>query len=105
MALMVLIVLLNGLLGAIFGLWFRVQIVIPLIVVAIAEVAILNRTGLSWSEFWSAIGLISSVEMGYLIGASASALWLFSSGASVRRECTRHERTNFRISDGIFPPR
>ena len=35
---MLLIVLLNGLLGAIFGLRFRVQIVIPLIVVAIAEV-------------------------------------------------------------------
>ena len=102
---MLLIVLLNGLLGAIFGLRFRVQIVIPLIVVAIAEVAILNRSGLSWSPFWSAIRLIFFGRNGLSDwGISKRDLGLFSGRESVPRECTRHERTNFRISDGIFPP-
>jgi hypothetical protein len=69
------VALLNGLLGAICGLRFRVRILIPLITVAIVEVAALMHTRTWAPAFWSAIVLISSLEIGYLIGSTLAALW------------------------------
>jgi hypothetical protein len=69
-----LLTLVNGLLGAICGLSFKVQVLAPLIVVTFIEVAILKHAG-SWpSIFLFAVMLIVATEMGYLAGSSADAL-------------------------------
>ena len=68
------VILLNGLLGAICGLWFRVQIFIPLVAVACVEVAVLRQTGVWTSVIWSAVALIISMEVGYLIGSALTVL-------------------------------
>jgi hypothetical protein len=72
------IALLNGLLGAICGVWFKVQILIPLIGITVVEAAILKQTGMWSSVFLSWVMLIAFLEMGYLIGSSIGALWLHS---------------------------
>ena len=72
---MFLVALLNCLLGTICGLWFRTTIIVPLLAVALIEVAILNNTGGWASAFWSTIVLITTLEMGYLIGSVVDALW------------------------------
>ena len=71
---MVPVIIVNGLLGALCGVWFRVQIFIPLIAVAAVEVAIIKLAGTGWSVLWSAIALICSLEVGYLIGSTVSTL-------------------------------
>ena len=63
------VALMNGLLGAICGVRFRIQIFIPLIAVALIEAVLLKLTG-GWSVFWSTIVLICSLEMGYLVGST-----------------------------------
>ena len=70
-----LLTLVNGLLGAICGLFFRVQILVPLIAFACVEVLVLKQ-----SVFWHAILLIAAIEIGYLAGAAAVTLWLSSGG-------------------------
>jgi hypothetical protein len=72
---MFLVALLNCLLGTICGLWFRATIIVPLLAAALIEVAILNNTGGWSSAFWSTIVLITTLEMGYLIGSVVDALW------------------------------
>lgn len=74
--LMFLMALLNGLLGAICGLRFKVAIIGPLLLVALIEVAILKHVGAWSSAFWSTIVLMTTPEIGYLIGSAAGALWL-----------------------------
>ena len=69
--------LLNGLLGAICGVRFRVHVLIPLIAMAFVEVAILKQTGMG-SVVWSAIVLITVLEIGYLIGSSLGTLWRYA---------------------------
>jgi len=69
--------LLNGLLGAICGVRFRVHVLIPLIAVAFVEVAVLKQTGMG-SVVWSAIVLITVLEIGYLIGSSLGTLWRYA---------------------------
>jgi len=69
------IALLNGLFGASCGIWFRVKILVPLIAFAFVEVAILKQTGLWSSVILSAVALISSLEIGYLIGSALVSLW------------------------------
>ena len=69
--------LLNGLLGATFGIWFRFQVLIPLIAMALVEVAILKQTGMG-SVLLSAIVLITVLEFGYLIGSSLGTLWRYA---------------------------
>ena len=73
-----LLTLVNGLLGAICGMWFRVKILIPLIAFACVEVALLKHTGAWWSVLWYAVTLIVAVEIGYLAGSSVAVLWLSS---------------------------
>ena len=67
---LIVIALFNSLLGLICGLWFRVQILIPLVVFALIEVVLLKESGMGLSPFWSATALIVFLEIGYLIGAS-----------------------------------
>jgi len=69
------IAILNGLLGASSGLWFRVQILIPLIVIAFVDIAIIAQTEMSPSVVWWVIVLISSLEIGYLIGSAVPSFW------------------------------
>jgi len=87
------IALLNCLLGVTCGLWFRIQILIPLIAIAFIEVAILKQTSMWSSVFWSAITLITSLEMGYLIGSSLGVLRLYSDRGKVLHDFTRHSRS------------
>jgi hypothetical protein len=79
--------LLNGLLGASFGVWFRFQVLIPLIAVAFVEVAFLKHTGMG-SVLWSAIVLITALEIGYLIGSSLGTLWRHAGRERVLRDFT-----------------
>jgi hypothetical protein len=72
------LLLLNGLLGAICGIWFRVQILLPLIAFAGVEVWVVKHTGTWWSIFWHAVMLVVAIEIGYLAGASVVALRLSS---------------------------
>jgi hypothetical protein len=78
-----LLTLVNGLLGTICGMWFRVQVLVPLIAFACVEIAVVKHAATWWSVFWYAIMLIVAIEIGYLAGASAVALWL-SSGRTTR---------------------
>ena len=82
---------LNGLLGAICGMWFRVQILFPLIAFAGVEVAILKHTGTWWSVFWHAVMLVVAIEIGYLAGASAVALWLSSDRRAIRGDLAGYQ--------------
>jgi len=83
---MLLIALLNILLGAICGLWFRVVIIVPLIAVALGETAFLKRTETWSSAFMCAIALISSLEVGILIGSALQDLWPHSGRGRVHRK-------------------
>jgi hypothetical protein len=69
------IAVLNGLLGMICGLRFRVQIFIPLMAVAFGEVALFKWSQTWPSTFWLALILVLSLEMGYLVGVGVAALW------------------------------
>jgi hypothetical protein len=65
------VALINGLLGVICGVRFRIQIFIPLIAIVLVEVSLLRLSGVG-SVFWSAVVLICSLEMGYLVGSAFS---------------------------------
>jgi hypothetical protein len=74
MSLMAMAVL-TGLLGAICGRWFRVGILIPLLAIAIFEVVAFMPIATWLSAIWSTIVLITSLELGYLIGSGLTSLW------------------------------
>ena len=80
--------LLNGLLGAICGVRFRVHVLVPLIAMAFVEVAILKQTGMG-SVVWSAIVLIIVLEIGYLIGSALGTLRRYSGRERVLANFTR----------------
>ena len=86
--------LLNGLLGAICGVRFRFYVLIPLIGMAFVEVAFLKQSRMG-SVVWSAIVLITMLEMDYLIGSPVGTLWRHSSRERVSRD--RSESKNFRF--------
>ena len=67
---LIVIALFNSLLGVVCGLWFRVLILIPLVVFAFIEVVLLKESGMGLSPFRAAIALVVLLEIGYLIGAS-----------------------------------
>lgn len=73
--------LFHGLLGAICGLRFRVQILIPLIAFTCIEVGILEHAGTWWSLWWLELLMITVIEVGYLVGSSIAALWSASATA------------------------
>jgi hypothetical protein len=66
---------LNGFLGALCGLWFRLQILVPLIAAAVIEAVLLKGTGTGCSALWTAIVLICTVEIGYLLGSALVVFW------------------------------
>ena len=69
-----LLTLVNGLIGAICGMSFRVHVLVPLIVFAFVEVAFVNHTGIWSSAFWLALMLIAAIEIGYLAGSATVVL-------------------------------
>ena len=85
---LIVVALFNGLLGLICGLWFRVLILVPLVVFAFIEVVFLKESVMGLSPVWSAITLIVLLEIGYLIGASI-AVWLDSARGRVRHGFAR----------------
>jgi hypothetical protein len=89
---LVAIALLNGLLGASCGLWFRVKILIPLIAIAFVEAAILKQTGMWSSVILSTIALISSLEIGYLIGSALASLRQTSRRGKVPHDLMTYEQ-------------
>jgi len=92
---MALLVFSHSLLSAICGAWLRVQILIPLIAIAIVEIVILWHGGITSSVFWSTIVLVSSLEISYLLGSSAAAFLLYSGGEGGFREIARHGHGRF----------
>lgn len=64
---------LNGVIGTICGIRFRFYILVPLMAIAIIEVAVLRHGGVRSLRFWSALELIVALEIGYLIGSVAAA--------------------------------
>jgi hypothetical protein len=66
---------LSALLGAFCGLWFRLQILAPLVAAMVIEATLLKGTGTGWSVFWIAIVLICTVEIGYLLGSALGVFW------------------------------
>ena len=72
---MLLLALCNVLLGAICGFWFRVSILAPLVAVAFIEEVVIPKHSPTWSSaFWSTLLLVATLEVGYLIGVSTTAL-------------------------------
>jgi hypothetical protein len=77
---MLLLALCNVLLGTICGLWFRVSILTPLVAVAFIEEVVIPKhsptssSAFWWSAFWSTLLLVTTLEVGYLIGVSMNAL-------------------------------
>lgn len=69
--------LLDGLLGVICGLRFRVEILVPLIATAIIEVAVFKPGGMWSSHFWSAVELITLLEIGFFVGSAIGAYWQY----------------------------
>jgi hypothetical protein len=78
-----LLTLVNALIGAICGFLFRVQILVPLIAFACVEALVLKQ-----AVFWHAMLLVVAVEIGYLAGGAAVALWLsiFGGGRRISSE-------------------
>jgi hypothetical protein len=70
--------ILNAAIGTICGLRFRFHILVPLITIAIMEVAVLKLGGMWSSKFWSTVELIVALEIGYLIGSAAAAYRSYS---------------------------
>lgn len=89
-----LLTLCNGLIGSVCGTWLRVYVLVPLIIIALVEVALIDHAGTLWSEFWLPIALIMAIEVGYLAGASAVALWSRSSRTSVARDFLTYRHKN-----------
>jgi hypothetical protein len=73
MSLMAMAVL-TGLLGSICGRWFKVGVLIPLVAVVIVEVMAFMPTSTWLSAIWSTIVLITSLEIGYVIGSGLTSL-------------------------------
>jgi hypothetical protein len=90
-----LLVALDVLLGAICGLVFRAVILVPLIALGCIEVAFIKGTETWGSAAWSAVTLIGTLEIGYVLG-SVLAAWLPVAGDGVFRELLR--RRDSRLS-------
>jgi hypothetical protein len=70
--------------GMLCGLWFSLFVLVPLVSVAIIEVVLLTTT---WtSAFWWCGVLITSLEMGYLMGCALGTMWLHIGGRGFRRD-------------------
>lgn len=83
---MLLIIVLNGILGAICGLWCRVQILIFLLAAAFVEVGIFARNADWSSAFLLAVALVCTVQVAYLSGAFLGAYWLAVSQRKAQRD-------------------
>jgi hypothetical protein len=87
---MLLIALSNGLLGTVCGLWFRIQTIFLLMILAPVEALLSKHTGTWPSAFLSMMAVIFSLEFGYVIGSSAGALWAHYGRRRVLRDFPRH---------------
>lgn len=99
---LLMVALANGLVAAIFGLRFRVKILIPLIAVAIVEALILKHDGTWWSALWSVVVLIVSLEIGYLIGSAVDTVWLESLPGNFLRHFTKPKETDRSFISQLF---
>ena len=81
--------LINALIGAILGLRFSAFVVVPLVAIAILEVAFLTTPWIS--AFGWGVVLISSFELGYLVGTAFGAMWRPLSLRRFRRDLTMPE--------------
>jgi hypothetical protein len=86
------VAIINGLLGVVCGVRFKIQIFIPLIAIVLVEVILLRQSGVG-SVLWSAVVLICSLEMGYLIGSAFSTLFV-----GFRPHTPFHAREHSRLS-------
>jgi CheY-like chemotaxis protein len=70
--------LLNCVIGVEAGLRYRVLVVLPLVAIVLPEIGLLNIQDEPWS-LWRVAGLITSLQIGYLLGSAAR--WLPLRGA------------------------
>ena len=107
-ALMLLLALCNVLLGTICGLWFRVSILAPLVAVAFVEEVVVPKHSPSWSSafwwltFWSALLLVATLEVGYLIGVSMNALRRPLTRVRVLRDFLRYGNGDSQLSADCY---
>jgi hypothetical protein len=88
---MLLMAVLNGVLGTICGFWFRAPILGLLMAVAFTEEVVVLKHTPTWSSaLWSAILLISTLEVGYMIGSLKDALRLALPRGRVLRDLMSH---------------
>ena len=62
--------LFNGLLAALCGWRFKILVFIPLFAITGIELIFFKLAGIGPSPFWSGLALITSIELGYLVGAA-----------------------------------
>ena len=87
---MILTALLNGLLGVICRLRFRVLILVPLTAVALVEIFFLKAAHEKWSSiFLATIALMLSLEIGYIVGAVLGSSRLLSDRPLLGRKCDK----------------
>ena len=77
-------VLINGLLGVLLSLWFRVPVLVPVVAFAILEPSFLATT-LQSAFAWGVV-LVCSLEAGYLVGCAFGAIRLPSLVRRFRRD-------------------
>jgi len=105
---MLLLALCNVLLGTICGLWFRVSILAPLVAVAVIEEVVVPKhlpswsSAFWWSTFWSALLLVATLEVGYLIGVSMNALRRPLTRVRVLRDFLRYGNGDSQLSADCY---
>src|SRR2546423_1596268 len=73
---MLLLASINFLVGALFGVRYRVMILLPLTAIAIPEAILIQVQAEAWiSTLWKTLVLLACVEIGYLAGTLLGAFF------------------------------
>ena len=91
--LVLVLALMNCIIGVELGLRYRVLVVPPLLALVFPEIGLLEVHDEPWS-FWHITGLITSLQIGYLLGSAA--LWLPLPSADPKALTRRHEPVEVR---------
>jgi hypothetical protein len=73
---MLLLASINFLVGALFGVRYRVMILLPLTAIVVPEAILIHVQAETWiSTLWKTLVLLACVEIGYLAGTVLGALF------------------------------
>jgi CheY-like chemotaxis protein len=98
--LVLVLALMNCIIGVELGLRYRVWVVPPLLALVLPEIGLLAVHDEPWS-FWGVAGLITSLQIGYLLGSAA--LWLPLPSADPEALTRRHEPVDVRLEPVPIP--